>query len=403
MVDRTLLFSEKNTLSDSKTSENTNVCILTNSKKAVIICLSVFRRCTRSVKRYGRSVARNMRQALIDIVGNEALRQRLCRELTNETLSHAYILEGVRGSGKHTIAIEIAAALACEHRQDDAVPLPCGNCAACKKILSGNSPDVIRIGRGDKATLGVEAIRELRNDCFIAPNDLSVKLYLIEDAHLMTVQAQNAFLLTLEEPPPYVLFLLLCESTAPLLETIRSRAPTLRTEPIPTAQIDEYLRSKCPNARTLQTTDPTAYSEILTAADGSIGRAIALLDPKLHKPILERRANAREFVRLCLQKRNSASVLRFLNGLPQKREELIEQCNECLLCLRDLLLCKQTDHAPLCFFSDRNEACTLSYGFTTPALLSLCDHITETAERLRLNANVRLTMTAMLMNCGLLQ
>ncbi len=348
-------------------------------------------------------VSAKMRQALMDLVGNESLRQRLCREITAGTLSHAYLLEGARGSGKHKIATEIAAALACEHRQDDSFPLPCGTCAACKKILSGNSPDVIPVNRGDKATLGVETIREIRNDCFIAPNDLSVKLYIIEDAHLMTVQAQNAFLLTLEEPPPYVLFLLLCETTATLLETVRSRAPTLRTEPIPTEQIGQYLLKNHPSAVTLQNNDPNAFSEILTTADGSIGRAIALLDPKLHQPILERRANARAFVRLSLQKRNSASAIRFLGGLPQKREDLIEQCNEFLLCLRDLLLCKQTEHAPLCFFADRTEACTLAYNFTTPTLLSFCNHVLETIDRLRSNANVRLTLTAMFVNCGFLQ
>ena len=149
--------------------------------------------------------------ALGDMIGNDALRVRLADDLRRGRLSHAYILEGPVGSGKHTLARQIAAALSCERKQDVTSPLPCRSCPACRKILSGNSPDLITVKREeDKTTFGVEVIRELRQDVPVAPNDTDYKVYLIEDAHLMTQQAQNAFLLTLEEPPPYVLFLLLC-------------------------------------------------------------------------------------------------------------------------------------------------------------------------------------------------
>ena len=344
-----------------------------------------------------------MRAAFTDIVENQRLRERLRDDIAASSLSHAYILEGAEGTGKHTVAMRIAAALACQNKNDPAHALPCMECPSCKKILAGNSPDVITVNRGDKATLGVEAVRELKTDVYIPPNDLTKKIYIIEEAHLMTVQAQNALLLTLEEPPSYVLFLLLCENAATLLETVRSRAPTLHTEPISPKQIERYLRQNIPETEKFARENPQQLAELITASAGSIGRARALLDSKRHVPILESRKRTREFIRLCSSKRNSAQTLRFLAGLSQKRDELTEQCNEILLCLRDLLLCKQTEHAPLCFFSDREEACTLAYGFTTPELLALCDGITDTIERLRYNANVRLTMTAFAVRCGLLQ
>lgn len=340
-----------------------------------------------------------MRPAFTDVVGNRRLCERLCAELTEQKLSHAYIIEGKKGFGKHMLALRIAAALSCEHAKDASRPLPCMTCPSCRKLLSGNSPDLIFISRGDKATLGVDEVRRLRTDVLIPPNDTHAKIYIIEDAHLMTVQAQNAFLLTLEEPPPYVLFLLLAESTGALLETVRSRAPTLRTEPIPPEQIARYLTENVPEAARMEKSE---LWEIVAAADGSIGRAIDLQDPKLYRPLLERRATAREFVRLCAERSSAADTLRFLFSLPQKREELCEQCNEILLCLRDLLLCKQTENAPLCFFADREEACALSYGFTTPALLALCEELCRTVDRIRQNANVRLTMTALGKGCGLL-
>ena len=343
-----------------------------------------------------------MRPILSDVVANERLRARLGDELLAGKLSHAYILSGEDGFGKHTLALHLAAALACEHQKDAHKALPCLECPTCRKILAGNSPDIIYVNRGDKATLGVDPIRELRQDVYIPPNDLSVKVYIIEDAHLMTPQAQNAFLLTLEEPPSYVLFLLLCENPSLMLETIRSRAPVMRLGPVPNELILQYICKKVPEARRMLEDDRGALEELVVAADGSIGRALELLDPKLYKPLSERREIARAFARLCASPKNTGDAMRLLNSLGSRRDELIEQFGTILLCLRDLLLCKQTENAPLCFFSDREEASSLAYTFTTPALLSLCDSVSDATDRLRANANVRLTVTALAQDCNLL-
>lgn len=343
-----------------------------------------------------------MKSAFSDIVKNLALRNRLRDDILSGNFSHAYIIEGARGSGKHTLALRIAAALACQNTDDASAPLPCMRCAACRKILALNSPDVIFVNRGDRATMGVETIRELRQDVYTVPNDLDVKVYIIEDAHLMTVQAQNAFLLTLEEPPAYVHFLLLCESAAPLLETVRSRAPTLRTEVIAQDVIEAHLQKVNADAATLAQTSPQEFSEAVRAANGSIGKAMELLDTKARKPILARRELAREFVRLCSSQHTHAASQKLLNGLSQKREETADALNTILLCLRDLLLCKQTEQAPLCFFVDAEEASALSYRFTTPELLSLCDRICDTVARIRANANIRLTLTNLFTDAGLL-
>ena len=344
-----------------------------------------------------------MRSILTEVVANERLRARLGDELLAGKLAHAYILSGERGVGKHTLALQLAAAIACERQKDTRAPLPCLDCPTCRKVLAGNSPDVIYVNRGDKATLGIEPIRQLRNDVYIPPNDLSVKVYIIEDAHLMTQQAQNALLLTLEEPPAYVLFLLLCENPSLMLETIRSRAPVLRLEPVPNEQILQYICKKVPEAKRMWESDRTALEEIVVAADGSIGRALELLDPKLYKPLSDRREFARSFAKLCSSPKNTGEAMRLLNSLNStRRDELTEQFGTILLCLRDLLLCKQTENAPLCFFSDREEASMLAYAFTTPALLSLCDSVSVATDRLRANANVRLTITALAQDCNLL-
>ena len=148
--------------------------------------------------------------------------------------------------------------------------------------------------------------------------------------------------------------------------------------------------------------DKAALEELTVAANGSIGRALELLDPKLYKPLFDQRELARTFARLCASPKNTGETMRFLTSLGTRRDELIEQLGAILLCLRDLLLCKQTENAPLCFFSDSEEASSLAYTFTTPALLSLCDSVSDAADRLRANANVRLTVTALAQASNLL-
>ena len=173
------------------------------------------------------------------LIGNDALRARLADDVRRATLSHAYIIEGAGGSGKKTLAQALCAALVCEHR--DGVEFPCRTCLSCRKVFERNSPDVICIGRGDKASIGVDDVRFLRSDALVPPNDGENKVYVIQDADTMTDAAQNALLLTLEEPPPYVLFLLLCENAASLLETVRSRAVRLRMHLVPNDKLWAHL------------------------------------------------------------------------------------------------------------------------------------------------------------------
>ena len=343
-----------------------------------------------------------MKQPFSEIVGNRALRERLAAEITGGSFPHAYIIEGAFGTGKHTLARLIAAALSCEQRQDGTQPLPCGVCPSCRRILGGHSTDLIYKNRGTKATFGVDEIREIRTDVYIAPNDGEVKVYVLEEADLLTQQAQNAFLLTLEEPPPYVVFLLLCENASLLLETVRSRAPTLRTEPIPPQQIEDYLCKTNADAAALRASSPSEFAEIVAASNGSIGRALELLDPVTRRPILAKRHAARELAWLCAERRSSVEALKLLHSLGKRREDLLENLAAVEVCLRDLLLFKQTENAPLCFFTDREEAGALAYRFTTPELLRLCETVMTAEEQLRRNANVRLTVTALAVGAGLL-
>ena len=290
-----------------------------------------------------------------DIVANSDLRSRICEDILSGSLLHAYIIEGNSGSGKHTIAKYIAAALACERKADNSAPLPCKTCPTCKKILSDLSPDVINVTSEGKASLGVDKIRFLKEDVHIIPNELEDKVYIIEDADKMTTQAQNALLLTLEEPPSYARFILLCENSELLLETIKSRAPILRTEPIPTDMIDAYISKNDVRAAQMKASAPKDYAELLMASSFGIGRALELLDTKKFAPILENRRLILDFLSYALGVERNPQSVTLLRRFASKRDALSDQIELLRLAVRDLIVSKKSDSVTLCFFASREQ------------------------------------------------
>ena len=337
-----------------------------------------------------------MKQFMEQIIANDSFRQRLCSDILNDRLSHAYIIEGVKGSGKHTVARATAAALSCENKRDDSMPLPCGECRSCKKILGFISPDVITVGCGDRATMGVDSIRFLWEDIYVIPNDLDHKVYIIEDADKMTEQAQNAFLLSLEEPPSYVLFLLLCEDAGAFLETIRSRAPVLRTEAVSREQIDAYISASDRRAAQMKISEPLKYEELLMSAGNGIGQALELLEPKNFAPVLERRKLVKDFVRCALDNSSSEQAISIMRAFSTKREALSMELELIYTALRDILAVKKSDTVELCFYESRDTVFELSEKVSASKLVKLCDSVFEISERVERNSNVRLSLLSLL-------
>ena len=356
----------------------------------------------------------------IDVVGNEALLERLHRDVRSGSLSHAYILEGREGSGRHTLARHLCAAIACHNRPNrsaievdedqigmfadepvparvipEDAPLPCGECPACRKVIEGNCPDIRIIGRDGKATIGVDAVRFLRGDVLTPPNELDTKIYIIEDADTMTVQAQNALLLTLEEPPPYVLFLLLCDGTEALLETIRSRAPTLRTSPVPDEDIRAYL--KCQNRRV----SDEDMAAILLRADGCIGQALTLTDARAIKPILKMRELTDEFIDVCSTRRADQMTV-LLAKFGNKRDVIMETIHMMDLAIRDLILVRHSENITLKYYTDPEAALDIACRFTTRTLIRIHNALSRTAGSIEQNANVRLALMQLAVDIGIL-
>ncbi len=339
-----------------------------------------------------------MRSYLNDIVGSDSLRRRIGEDIARGTFSHAYIIEGEEGSGKHTIARAIAMALACENRYNEGEPLPCGHCKSCRKIASGNCPDLITVKKeSGKTQFGVEVIRELRRDVHVLPNDLDFKIYLLEDAHLMNDAAQNAFLLTLEEPPPFVFFLLLANKSELLLETTRSRAPILRMQNVCDADMEAYLLCEdrpaiARAASALRQSAPEEFSALIRMSNGRIGRALALLEEKKRAPLMAKRDVAQTLCSLLADGAQSAKLLALVCGMEKTREDTAAQLLFIEDALRDLLALSFSDDAALTFFTDRDTATDLAARFSATTLLTVISATDEALSALNRNANVRLTL-----------
>lgn len=333
------------------------------------------------------------------LVGNVRIKNIVGGDIARGTMGHAYILDGPAGSGKHTAAFSIASALACEHRKDKDHSLPCGTCLACRKIAQGVSPDVSVIRRTeDRATLGVSIIRDLREDLYIAPNENEKKVYIIEEADRMTDEAQNALLLSLESPPPYVVFLLLTENAASLLETIRSRAPILHMQSFGADDIYEYL-SKDPRFAALARQDKDFFARAVTASDGAIGRATQLLDRGSAESAeyLSAREDALRIVSIMFSPEYRA-IIDLMASLPKAREDVLSLLRLVLMALRDLAAVKKNASVPMMLYLSKEDCKAVSDKVSISRICAAYDEVFLALRDIQSNASVRTVFSSLLMN-----
>lgn len=206
-----------------------------------------------------------MKKYSLNVVGCDGTVNYLLSALEGGYLSHAYIIEGQNGSGRHTIVRELIKAMACA--SDNA---PCGRCDSCVKIDAGVCVDIYTIKPAEgKTELTVDLIRGIYDTVGLMPNDLPFKAYIIEQGEKMNGSAQNAFLKLFEEPPENIYFFIITSDAQSLLPTIRSRALTLRTERLDFEQMKKVLeRAGIP--------DNGKSRAAAIAADGSAGEAIRI-------------------------------------------------------------------------------------------------------------------------------
>ncbi|MFA6947628.1 MAG: hypothetical protein WCQ72_01465 [Eubacteriales bacterium] len=318
-----------------------------------------------------------------DIYGNEQVKNSLSGDIAANALTHAYIIEGPAGSGRHTLLRGILTALAGEDFRH--------------KITQDITPDVISIAvPKDKKSIGVDDVRAVKEEAYLSPNELEFKAFVINEAALMTVQAQNALLKLLEEPPDNVYFFLICENAAALLPTVRSRAPVLRMQVFGGGELDRYLAENVKKARELKQKDRVSYDFALKMSGGSIGGALSAMEKRRSAHDGAISAQSLDFVTSALTE-NDAALFSRIATLSVKRDELSEFIASCELAVRDIVAVKcGGENAPLLFFGSRDDAERLSDAAGLSRLISLYDILERTRVELWRNINVNTAQAALL-------
>ena len=201
------------------------------------------------------------------LLGNDRLKHNLTAAVNSGKSAHFYLISGAPGSGRHTLARLLSAALQCESTHK-----PCLSCNACRKAMTGVHPDIITIDDPEKKTVSIDLIRSACADLYVRPNEGIRKIYIIPRAQDMRVEAQNALLKSLEEPPSYGVFILITDNPEKLLTTIRSRSVSLQLNALPEDVLRGALKEKFPDA------DASAVDAAIVRSAGFLGQALELLE-----------------------------------------------------------------------------------------------------------------------------
>ena len=210
-------------------------------------------------------------QTFEEVVGQDVIVKTLQNSILNNKIGHAYLFCGPRGTGKTSIARIFAKTLNCPNAAN---AKPCNECSVCKEITSGTSPDVIEIDAASNS--GVDEIRELRDKINFLPAGTKYRVYIIDEVHMLSNNAFNALLKTLEEPPAHAIFILATTDPKELLPTIISRCQRFDFKSLTNEEIYKRLEMVCNNEEIKFEED--ALMNIAIAADGGMRDALSMLD-----------------------------------------------------------------------------------------------------------------------------
>ncbi len=325
------------------------------------------------------------------LYGNEKLLSFFENAAESGKMAHAYIFEGGRGSGKHTLARRVACLLACRSLIDR----PCFMCESCRKISEGLSPDVIELSLSkDKKTIGVESIRELRSSVYVKPTEEDIKVYIICNADAMTIQAQNVFLKVLEEPPKGVFFFMLCENTSNILPTVKSRASVLKMQIFSDKELSDYLLENNKSAVALYNTNPDEFELIVRISEGKIGEAERLISDSKNDKAHSKHEKAKMLIELSSDGSKFSDFLVYVQKMAQTREELLDILLYAMYAARDLIAVKKNDEdvKQLLFYSDLEYARNVASKFTSAGVINIYDEFCRAREDISLNVNLNNTL-----------
>lgn len=319
-----------------------------------------------------------------DIIGQNQLIEHFQNAIQTGQVSHAYIINGERSSGKEFVAKVFAQALQCEAGEIE----PCEECHACKQAMSGNHPDIIRVMHEKPNTIGVEDIRNnVNNDMAVKPYSGKYKVYIINEGEKMTIQAQNALLKTLEEPPAYGVIIILTTNLEAMLPTILSRSIVLNMKPVGDELVKEYLM------KYVQV--PEYKADVCVAfARGNVGKAKALAASEEFDNIKNEAVTLLKYIR----EMEIGDIVSAIKKISEYKFEINDYLDILAVWYRDVLLFKATADANHLIFKDEIQYIRKIADQSTYEGIEVIIDALETAKsRLQANVNFELTMELLLL------
>jgi DNA polymerase III subunit delta' len=329
--------------------------------------------------------------------GHDPIVAALRRNLAAGRFPHAFLFAGPEGVGKRLFARTLARALLCERRPEAALD-PCGACPSCLQVAAGTHPDVLSVAKPeDRHELPIRSIRDLCASLALTPMSGRRRVAIVDDADDLSEEAANAFLKTLEEPPPGSVLILIARSAETQLDTIVSRCRVVRFDPLPAADLAAILLEQG------VASDPAQAAALAARGEGSVARALGLADAALEdfrRTLIDALADPRGFDPPALSRRLEAFVGEAGKESVDRRDRASLLMGELARFFRSVLWQASGLEPPSPDPADRRAAASLAQRLDPEAVFLLADRCLEADYHVRRKAYMPLILDALLHDLG---
>lgn len=307
--------------------------------------------------------------------GREEIINNFSAMIKGKRLGHAYLVCGPKGYGKKTLLAYLLHLIMCETNS------ACLRCNQCLTVSSGANPDVKIISNQDKASIGVDKIRELIKDVYIKPVMGEKKVIVIENAHLLTAGAQNALLKVIEEPPAYAVFFLLCDNVSTILATVLSRTAKINLSPLDERELKKIV--------------PGLPPFLYHYCSGNVGELLRLKDDAELSALRDVAINAV----MSFADDDGFSMYKASSPLTSDRKKTVEIMDLMLMFVRDVILDKNGLDKMIVNEDKINEIKTFSSLVNRQSCLKTAECIQDFQKKLGKSGNLSMTVETMFMKC----